>query len=756
MKINHLSLCIFILLIYSINCAYKIWDKEEFYKQQKEVKKGLKYYNQVLDDLKTILEYYVYIDLLKNPPQPSDLPNYNPKVDTMKKIEEIRSSINEETNYYDFFRKIRLLIDSYKDAHMSYGLKGYTFDYVFLSPIKLITVEQKDGTPYMTASANIDETYFKNGTEVFKIINKNEGEAISKINGLSPFEFMQNFGGKFFNLKNPQANYAFKTHNYLTPFFAYFPFDEDEIELKVEYKNGEHFESEYAIAERVNNKHNLYVEKNLYNFFGDINIENEFMNYLDNYFENNNFGVPKGLNELLNDFQKMKNINDNNLFIKNKNEFNYENLLTESEKDFSKISWDIEYDTGNSRSFQCRVDGQNQLNVIHMPTFDFNNLTLIIEKIKECVESFDTNNNKIVVILDFNGGGIELVAQTLVEYIQPFITSRFYSTFRKGKYLDRYYDMVFEDHSVVDTCKVPDKNYILNNTIHIDYGKGVINNVTEPLRRFGQYSKEFNEEKKSLKNKRKPTEIIIFTDGYSASSASLFTKSLQNEGGAIIVGYNGNPVSGDIFDGSQHFSSVFNFNALKSLENELMQRMIENKIYFSQICKTSNFFDYRDPKVPEEFNIKEVDEIANIYESFDENKNYQLFMDKAKEIFANYNTNNKCNRKNKRMTLLDDNCSFDDDQLSHGGHPCNEEGLWDQNSCIKVYCDEGYLLDYKENKCVKDPCLDQKENPEEEEETEEKKEKEEEEESEETDSTDNTNNIKINIMFILILLNMFL
>jgi len=41
----------------------------------------------------------------------------------------------------------------------------------------------------------------------------------------------------------------------------------------------------------------------------------------------------------------------------------------------------------------------------------------------------------------------------------------------------------------------------------------------------------------------------------------------------------------------------------------------------------------------------------------------------------------------------------------HGGHPCNENNEWDMENCQKVYCDERYLMDYKENKCVKDPCI---------------------------------------------------
>ena len=706
MKSNKYSLLVFLFLICSIHCGYKILDKEEFYKQQKGNKKGLDYYNNVIDDLKKILNYYVFIDVYKNPPQPAFDDHYFPIVDTFAELENIRSKITEDTNYYDFFRKIREFIDSYKDAHMSYGLNAFPTKYAFLCPIKLKTIEPENGTIYMTAElAYNDEAYFKNGTEVFEVIERNKDVSILSINGQSPFDFMQNFGNKFFNLKNPQATYAFKTHNYLAPFIIYFPFDENEINFKVEYSNGDFFETELAIAEIVNDLN----DDNLFYFFNDMKIENEFMNYFKSNFENNEYGVPKSLYELLLDFEKTKginqnNINSNNLIYRNKQEFNYENVLNEDEP---KITWDIEYVPGNPKYFQCRVDNENELNVIHLPTFSYKNETLIIQLIKDCISLFDQNNYKIVVILNFNGGGVEVVSQTLIEYIQPHIPSLFYNTLRKGEYLDKYYDNNFKDDSIVETCKIPDKKYVLDHTISIDYGKGVINNVTSVFRRFGQHREEFDKQKKLIKNKRKPNEIIIFTDGYSASAASLFTKSFQNEGGAIVVGYNGNPLSTDIFDGSQHFSSVFHYSDLYELDKDLMEKMEDEGVYFSQICRTSNFFDYRDYKVPEEFGIKEVDVVSNIYEAFDQDVNYDIFMKKAKEIFGEYN--NQCNRNNKRLTMFDDKCSFDDDKKAHGGHPCNDEGNWDLNECIKVYCDEGYLLDFKENKCVKDPCVSQKE-----------------------------------------------
>ena len=703
MKLNLLAIASFLILIYSIQCAYKIHDKDEFYTNLKNDKKGTEYYYSVIEHLKQILNYYVYIDLFKNPPQPSFDENYHPKVDTLSTLDQIKSNITNETYYYDFYRRIKLLIDNYRDAHMSYGLRGFPFSYAFLCPIKLTTKKYENGTKYMTGEiAFNNQSYFKNGAEVFSIIKRNIGIPILKINGKNPFVFMQTFGGDFFNLKNSQANYAFKTHQYKAPFIGYFPFNEDEILFNVEYEGGDKFETEYAIAETVSSNENS-DEGNLNYFFDDKNVDQEFMQYLSNYFTNNDYGTPKSLDEILNEFSKSKKVKNNLSHYESKNEFDYENILSEKDSEFSKIEWDYEYNPGDTRTFKCRIDEENHLDVIHMPTFDFRNLTKILDLLKSCIQLFDTNKYKIVVILDFNGGGIERVSQTLIEYIQPHIASRFYSTFRHGEYLDRYNETNFEDHSIVETCKVPNKSYILEKIRSIDYGEGVINNVTEPLRRFGQNRKEYNEFKKSLKNKRKPHEILIFTDGYSASAASLFTKSLQNEGGAIVVGYNGNPVSDAIFDGSQHFSTVFNLDDLDSLEPDLMAKMKNESIYFTQICRTNNLFDYRDISVPEEFNIMEVDEVSDIYEAYNEDENYNLFMAKANETFEKYET--KCNYKNKRMTLFDDKCTFPEDKFAHGGHPCKENKEWDMENCQKVYCDEGYLMDYKENKCVRDPCI---------------------------------------------------
>ena len=47
-----------------------------------------------------------------------------------------------------------------------------------------------------------------------------------------------------------------------------------------------------------------------------------------------------------------------------------------------------------------------------------------------------------------------------------------------------------------------------------------------------------NYKRNKLKN---PTDIIIYTDSFCFSACSGFIKAFQNTGGAIIVGFNGNP-----------------------------------------------------------------------------------------------------------------------------------------------------------------------------------------------------------------------
>ena len=63
---------------------------------------------------------------------------------------------------------------------------------------------------------------------------------------------------------------------------------------------------------------------------------------------------------------------------------------------------------------------------------------------------------------------------------------------------------------------------------------------------------------------------------------------MHSEGGAIIAGYNGNPENKEIFDSSQHFSSVISWSDLKIIDENTTNKLEELEVRFTQICITNN------------------------------------------------------------------------------------------------------------------------------------------------------------------------
>ena len=147
--------------------------------------------------------------------------------------------------------------------------------------------------------------------------------------------------------------------------------------------------------------------------------------------------------------------------------------------------------------------------------------------------------------------------------------------------------------------------------------------------------------RKNMEHKRKPNEILIFTDGYSFSAASLFIQYLQKSGGAIIASYLGNPNRKDkIFDISQSPSPVFTHNLLKIFSPEHYNNLLnmngeENENSWEiQIPGIQTFYDIEDYDNPLEYEVIPPDINSNIYVNFDEEL-YDKFIYKAKEILEN-------------------------------------------------------------------------------------------------------------------------
>jgi hypothetical protein len=183
----------------------------------------------------------------------------------------------------------------------------------------------------------------------------------------------------------------------------------------------------------------------------------------------------------------------------------------------------------------------------------------------KCIELFYTNDYPIIIIESQNGGGYGIIYRILLQVLQPRIEFEDYFSFRITPISEEYFKkkIFYRNVDSYDCTEIND--YLHFKKFYEDsYGDNSIHhNRTSPIDiirvEYRLALKEFRKEllKKSKFIKR-PTDIIVLTDSFSFSATSGLIKGFQNSGGAVTVGFFGNPkiqVSG-LFDASQSISSV--------------------------------------------------------------------------------------------------------------------------------------------------------------------------------------------------------
>ena len=640
-------LYLFILLI---PLSYEIFFEkhytvEEYFYYLRKIEISEKDSVKLIDDLSKILERYVYLDILKNPPQPQNKGNYYNQVNL---IEEINFVKKGKRPFFDFYRDIRTIMDKCQDLHLFLDINKNIEEYYFLKYSFLIfpvILYIEDKNVY-----SIPNNFYQNKLGVN--IDVFQNKPIKYINGLSPIEYIQKFNDNFLQLKSPQAQFILNFHNINNPFpLSHLPLDYEKLtNIVIIYDDNTSRTYDYEI---------LY-ESELH-----LNILYYFSKFV--------------------------------LFF-------YENL------NFFDMEWDITLDDGK---LKCYVDEKNKVNVIYQNTFYVSDLEEGAKFLDDCFSNFDDNIYPIIIIESSNGGGYGELADYLTSYINLNLSTTIYSSYRYNDQIEKFVAPIFPQKTI-DTCEL--KNYtdlFDSNKIEDNYG---FNSKGEKIthRRTKIFDSTFIDEnffysfRKKAKHIRKPNEIIIFTDGFSYSATSVFIKQTQLKGGAIIVGYDGNPYL-DTFDASLAPSAVYSTGDEYLDKSDNLSLEIES-LGFSlsyTIQETFGELDYENKKnIPLEYEINEIDERVNIFNGYDDSK-YQDFIDEAKKIFKKYET--QCNPKNKNLLLIDYKCYFLGQPHLHGGFPCDVNGFWNKKKCVPSYCDIGYIYDKRENKCIKDVCFKKEE-----------------------------------------------
>ena len=645
------------------------------------------YCKNIIKSFKDLFQFYVYSDIAKNPPEIKGISNYHhEKINFDKELDGV-SVTNRK--FYEFYQELQMILGKVKDGHLNVVanltpmLSKFKYYYAFI-PFNFI-IKQYKSKYRIFIEKNSFEIYYEQ--KVIEFIEKYKEYPLKYINGIDAFDYIQNWS-KFRGFKNPHAQFT-KNIDAITYFFLNFhPLNYSDMSLnEYEFENGEVLKIPYII--KIINSSNL-----------------EFDNYFKNYLKSNgpfkNFPEPNNIYQKFLYFKKFGNNNDNVGKIPLIN--------NDWDPNLSQVE--------DGKVFKCKVDHRNKVNVIYQNSFYFKDIYLVIGKMLKCAKLFFDNDYPVFIIESKNGGGYAILYTILLQILQPRINFKEYEAIRitplsedklKEERFERYIDQ-YDCHEIND---YNDFKYFIEDNYDDIYGiQNIHHNRTSAFDSIPVYLRlaleEFREKIKNSNNLKKPTDIIIFTDSYSFSAASLFIKGFQNTGGAVTVGFYGNPkIEGiSLFDASQSPSVVEKLEGTR-VKDELEKNGFE--IFGVTVRELYNFHQHNiKNQIPIEYSFNPVDFRVDIYSDYSDEL-YHYFIQEGIKIHKKLNRDNQCNRKNEILLLHNDNCKeVNGDTHAYGGYKCSRYNTWDKSQCYAYFCDIGYYFDQKQKKCIKNCKFDEK------------------------------------------------
>jgi len=651
------------------------------------------YCNNVITNLFKVFDAYVFTEIATNPPKVLEHSNYHHKEINLK--EELNKVQKTNRKFYEFYQEIKKILTSPRDLHFDVALTKFENNnnvnilfnqYNAILPFDFCIKKYEDSNEFRVfIEINIEnyQSYFNN----FQNINQKENInnflidhlniPIKSINNMNPFDYIQNWN-KFGRCKNAHAEFVHIIKDITNFYLVNYPVNYSDINLnEYEFEDNKFIRLPYKV---------INPDKN----------DKVFNQYFDNYIKNFKF------------FQKIPSIN----IIKKQFLLSQgiENNLQFNLKKSNSIKWDVEYENSEGENYylKCRVDEKNKVNVVIQNSFGLDTQHGLGVMLK-CAELFYSNNYPLFIIESKNGGGYSNLAIIFNQILQIRTSYRNNAAYKYSNIVEDIHK--YTEVLDLESCQYDNpfkkgkvsKDYYYNGNKIEHYRTKLFDDVDQIFRNA---LKSYREKYLNSPNLKKPTDIIIFTDSYSFSAAATFITSFQTTGGAIVVGYYGNPtIKGiDYFDSSQSNSLVEN-----ELEgNPIFQDLVD--LGFGSIGITmGESFDDLENDIPMEYSIYPVDDRINIYSEYSD-EIYEDFIQEGIKIhnkFNNINENNEninCNSQNDKLFLFDNSC-FDifKDQKTHGGFKCGKNNKWDTSQCSPSFCEIGYYFNQKYKIC-KEEC----------------------------------------------------
>ena len=604
-------------------------------------------YTEIISTLISLLsDYYVFYDIEKS--------TYGQKFDIIKDLKEV-NIIN--TNFYTFITDVKKIIRKPKDAHLDF-YSSILLQYFYFSPIQyyISTENNNNYLKYYTINTTLNN--YKNKNE----IKKYEGKIIKSINNQDPFDYIENFG-KYKIVRDGHGEFSINLRHITNGRLTIYPFSESDFtNINLVFDDNQNLSFDYIFLKSPN--------QSFINTFY-LKVINEMHKF------------PISFYPIIG-FEKYNNYENNNNLLGNKKE---------------KDLWDINY----NNQFKYKYDNIEKVNVIYVSTFMYKNTYEPEVYYKNVMEKLSKNKDPIIIILDLNPGGYlgyELFLQKIINYKLSMTKVRLSS--RKTENSKNLYDKMFTEIYDINTCtKVNNPDEIIEQDI---YNNEIKHNRSKIYSMINTYMFSFYKPSKIID--RNPTDILLFTDGVSISAASFLINDLKESGNAIIVGYNGNPKENkkkDLFMASNSPSFVLNSDSFKDKRCDILKKnnltiTITNLETFndSYINKTNEIL------IPREYQKVNIDYRSNIYGGFNDSR-YNTFIKEGKKIIEYFKDN--CSPNNMNLIKINSSCKFEN-KYTHGGNGCGNNQKWNYSNCSPSYCDEGYVFDNKNKKCIIDKCYE--------------------------------------------------
>ena len=702
MSTNFIMIFIFIILQIEFTSSQNIKTIDEVFQEYNNSSISTEKINSAINMTLFLLKtYYPFYNVLKDPPQPEGLPNYYKKID----IDELFDDLPQDLNLLQFWNYYLKKISSLRDLHLSVYTNLFELkieNLIYLGVINIYTKlnENNELKAYAQLNNELNENILSLWKDITGLIKENENIPIESINGKNPFEYIEQLFGDL-GVKSPHGLYSLKDYIFGTGYLLIVPFELEYFkDITIKYENGITFNYDYYILDKTKNNSKL--------FYDDEEINQKFLDFFENkkkIFLENTMYFQK-CSDITKEFNKINNIKINNKVFNDK-------------KDLSTINWKYQAIINNRLLFQCAYDDttEQKLNVFTLYSFmhvEYEQHKEALSVLENCVQLFDTNTDPLMIILKINVGG-NTIGFDILELLTPYFSYKWYGRMRYGKLFEQYYPYLFQNFNPfaeIKTCQnIQDKDKYSNKEHYTEIKYGEYKEYfSKPFLFHSIYINEVNEIKNKIKYKRKPNEILVFTDSFSFSFASIFTKSIQFSGSGMMIGYNGNPrLSESNFDSGNSPTVVTSTEGFALISPEIYNELNKTGIGLGTLSIIPLYYNLDEDKinVPGEFDFMPIDERSSIYSTYND-EDYNIFKTEAFKFFDKYKT--KCFKNNKKFTLISEECKYDDDINAYGGYPCGDNGEWVKNKsqCIKVGCTVGYYLNRENNMCEKDPCANKK------------------------------------------------